>query len=147
MEDKGETKTTQSGSGEVTPYIDLPSRFDRWEPVVEVIATIVLAFATLATAWSGYQAARWGGVQASSYSEAGAFRTESTRASSQAGQLVQVDIGLFTNWINAFSAGSILVAHFCAPLVCHSATPYLWWGYGNQKMRLGIAGMNIQFFI
>jgi hypothetical protein len=112
MEDKGETTTKQSESGEMTPYIDLPTRFDRWEPAAEVIATIVLAFATLATAWSGYQAARWGGVQSSSYSQAGAIRTESVRASSQAGQLVQIDIGLFTNWINAFAAEDQLLTDF-----------------------------------
>jgi hypothetical protein len=89
----------------MTPYIDLPTRFDRWEPLAEVIATFVLALATVATAWSGYQAARWGGEQSSSYSQAGALRTESVRASNQAGQLIQIDIGLFTNWVNAFAAG------------------------------------------
>jgi hypothetical protein len=99
--DKGEQTAATS-----TPYIDLPSRFDRWEPLAEVIVTVVLAFATLATAWSGYQAARWGGEQSTSYSQAGALRTESTRASTMAGQLGQVDIGMFTNWINAFAAGN-----------------------------------------
>jgi hypothetical protein len=113
MEDKGETTNKQVESGSAaTPYIDLPTRFDRWEPAAEVIATIVLAFATLATAWSGYQAARWGGVQSTNYSQAGALRTESTRASAQAGQLVQVDIGLFTNWINAFAAEDQRLADF-----------------------------------
>ena len=112
MEEKGETTTRRDESGEVTPYIDLPTRFDRWEPAAEVIATIVLAIATLATAWSGYQAARWGGEQATSYSQAGALRTESTRSSTQAGQLAQIDIGLFTNWINAFAAGDQRLTDF-----------------------------------
>lgn len=93
----------QVGMGEGTAFIDLPTRFDRWEPLAEVIVTVVLAFATLATAWSGYQAARWGGEQSTSYSQAGALRTESTRASNLAGQQMQIDIGLFTNWINAFA--------------------------------------------
>jgi hypothetical protein len=84
-------------------FIDLPSRWDRWEPLAEVIATVILALATLTTAWSGYQSARWGGVQSTKYSQAGALRTESTRASTQAGQLTQIDIGLFTNWINAYA--------------------------------------------
>jgi hypothetical protein len=92
--------------------IDLPSRFDRWEPLVEVIATIILALATLATAWSGYQAARWGGVQSSSYSQAGALRTESVRASNLAGQQTQIDIGLFTNWINAYANENQLLVEF-----------------------------------
>jgi hypothetical protein len=112
MEEKGDTKSTQSQSAEMTPYIDLPTRFDRWEPLAEIIATIVIAFATLATAWSGYQAARWGGVQSSSYSQAGALRAESTRASTQAGQLAQIDIGLFINAINAYSEGNETLLDF-----------------------------------
>ena len=96
-------ETSQKQEVSSSPYIDLPPRFDRWEPIAEVIATVVLAFATLATAWSGYQSARWGGEQSTSYSQAGALRTESTRASTKAGQQTQVDIGLFTNWINAYA--------------------------------------------
>ena len=110
-----ENKTTteeKSQQGGRTPYIDLPTRFDRWEPLAEVIVTFALALATVATAWSGYQAARWGGEQSSSYSQAGAMRTESVRASNQAGQLVQIDVGLFTNWINAFAAEDTRLSNF-----------------------------------
>lgn len=112
MEETGDPESKQSQSGEMTPYIDLPTRFDRWEPAAEIIATILLAIATLATAWSGYQSARWGGVQSTSYSQAGALRTESTRVSTQAGQQAQVDIGLFTNWINAFATENMELANF-----------------------------------
>ncbi len=93
-------------------FIDLPSRWDRWEPLAEVIATVILALATLSTAWSGYQSARWGGVQSTKFTQAGALRTESTRASTKAGQLTQIDIGLFTNWINAFAVDNQELADF-----------------------------------
>ena len=93
-------------------FIDLPSRWDRWEPLAEVIATVILALATLATAWSGYQSARWGGEQSTKFSQAGALRTESVRASTTAGQISQVDIGLFTNWVNAFAVDNQLLADF-----------------------------------
>ena len=117
------TKTNHAGpdntdqSSEITQhqaqaFIDLPSRWDRWEPLAEVIATVILAFATLATAWSGYQSARWGGEQSTKYSQAGALRTESTRASTKAGQIIQIDIGLFTNWINAFAVDNQELADF-----------------------------------
>ena len=109
------TQSEQVREGSTPPeagFIDLPTRWDRWEPLAELIATIVLAFATLATAWSGYQSARWGGEQSAKYSQAGALRTESTRASTQAGQLTQIDIGLFTNWINAFAADDQQLANF-----------------------------------
>lgn len=111
-EEKETKKETKKPPAEMSPYIDLPARYDRWEPLAEVIATLVLAVATLATAWSGYQAARWGGEQSTSYSQAGALRTESVRASNRAGQVTQVDIGLFTNWVNAFAAGDEELATF-----------------------------------
>jgi hypothetical protein len=92
--------------------IDLPSRFDRWEPLAEVLATIILAFATLATAWSGYQSARWDGEQAKHYSQANILRVESTRASARANQFTQIDIGLFTNWVNAYAENNQQLADF-----------------------------------
>ncbi|MGB3703050.1 MAG: hypothetical protein WA997_17445 [Anaerolineales bacterium] len=108
-ETNGKPESPEAG---MTPYIDLPTRFDRWEPLAEIIATLVLALATVATAWSGYQSARWGGEQSTSYSQAGALRTESTRASNQAGQLIQIDIGLFANWINSFAAEDERLSNF-----------------------------------
>ena len=108
----GSNETSDANQSTAKPFIDLPSRWDRWEPLAEIIATVLLAMATLATAWSGYQSARWGGVQSSKYSQAGALRTESTRASTQAGQLIQIDIGLFTNWINAFANENERLADF-----------------------------------
>lgn len=102
----------QSPQEGMTPFIDLPSRFDRWEPLAEVIVTLVLALATVATAWSGYQSARWGGEQSTSYSQAGALRTESVRASNQAGQLIQIDISLFANWVNAYANEDTILTNF-----------------------------------
>ena len=93
-------------------FIDLPSRWDRWEPLAEVIATFIMALATVATAWSGYQSARWGGEQSTKYSQASALRIESMRASTKAGQLTQIDIGLFTNWLNAFALDDQVLADF-----------------------------------
>lgn len=70
-------------------------------PYGELIATILMALAAILTAWSGFQAAKWGGVQADSFSAAGAARTESTRASTTAGQILQLDVTTFLNWLNA----------------------------------------------
>ena len=46
---------------------------ERW---LEVIAAIMLGVVAVATAWSGYQGARWGGVQTIKYSQATAKRVE-----------------------------------------------------------------------
>jgi hypothetical protein len=95
-----------------TGMIGLPQRWDRFEPLAEILAILILATATLATAWSGYQSARWSGVQAADYSRAGATRVESSRASAIAGQQMQIDIGLFTNWINAYAVNNQQLADF-----------------------------------
>jgi len=100
------------GAGQKTGMVDLPQRWDRFEPLAEILAILILATATLATAWSGYQSARWSGVQAADYSRAGATRVESSRASAIAGQQMQIDIGLFTNWINAYADNKQELADF-----------------------------------
>jgi hypothetical protein len=71
---------------------------ERW---LEVISAIMLGVVAVATAWSGYQGARWGGVQTSKYSEATARRVESTRAETLAGQDRLYDVSLFNQWLNA----------------------------------------------
>jgi hypothetical protein len=70
---------------------------------VELVATIVLAIATILTAWSGFQSGKWGGEQAVNFSEAGAARTESTRADTLAGQLTQIDVAMYIDWVTAIS--------------------------------------------
>jgi hypothetical protein len=73
------------------------------EQHLELLATILLAVAAVATAWSSYQSSRWSGVQAIDFSEANAARVESTRASDEAGQQIQVDVLTFTQWVNAYA--------------------------------------------
>jgi hypothetical protein len=57
----------------------------------------------------------WGrcaGLQTISFSQAGALRTESMRASTSAGQLVQLDVGMFTKWVEAWADGNEELATF-----------------------------------
>jgi len=71
---------------------------------VELVATVLLALATVVTAWSAFQSTKWSGVQANSYAAAGAARAESTRASTEAGQLTVMDVTAFASWIDAVAA-------------------------------------------
>ncbi|MEK8228674.1 hypothetical protein NKG05_25750 [Oerskovia sp. M15] len=68
---------------------------------LELVAAVLLSIATVMTAWSAFQSARWGGEMATSYSAAGAARTESNRASTLAGQQTIIDVQLFTDWLSA----------------------------------------------
>jgi hypothetical protein len=78
----------------------------REERRFELVATIILAVATLTTAWSGYQSVRWNGVQAQDYLQASTARVESTKSSTRAGQLSLYDSQNFTQWLNAYATGN-----------------------------------------
>lgn len=68
---------------------------------LELVATIILAIATVLTAWSAFQSTKWSGKQSINFSVAAASRTESTRADTQAGQLTQIDVAMFVDWSTA----------------------------------------------
>jgi len=79
---------------------------------IELLATILLAIAALAAAWSTFQSGRWRGVQASNTGKSTAARVQSSQASSRAGQLTQIDIATFIQWVNATAAGNRKLAAF-----------------------------------
>ncbi len=69
---------------------------------IESIASIVLAIAVVLTAWAAFQAGKWGGEQSIQFSDAGASRTESTRADTRGGQLAQIDVSMYTDFVAAY---------------------------------------------
>lgn len=82
------------------------------EDWIEILSAAILALATVATAWCAYQSARWSGVMTIDFAKSNAARTESTKANTTGGQLVQVDAGVFLNWVDAFAAGDLELAEF-----------------------------------
>jgi hypothetical protein len=79
---------------------------------LELVATVLLAVATVATAWSGYQASRWNGEQATAFSRATGARVESTKADGLANAQTQVDVATFTQWVDAYAQGQTELADF-----------------------------------
>jgi hypothetical protein len=79
---------------------------------VEAVATVILALAAVATAWSGYQASRWHGEQAIAFGHANAARVESTRASNLANAQTEIDVATFTQWVDAYARHETRLADF-----------------------------------
>jgi hypothetical protein len=71
------------------------------EKRLEIIATLLLALTAVATAWSGYQASLWDGIQSSNYTQASAARTEAAEKHTEANQLRLADLSVFENFIDA----------------------------------------------
>jgi hypothetical protein len=79
---------------------------------LEVLATMLLAVAAVATAWSGYQATRWNGEQAKASSTTNAIRIEAARAQGLSQAQTQIDVATFTQWVDAYAREETQLADF-----------------------------------
>lgn len=96
----------QSGDAVTTRHVS------RTERRMEIITVAILAVAALATAWSGYQASLWDGIQSSYYTQASGARTNSAQQRTAANQFRLADLSLFEAYISATLVGSQDVADF-----------------------------------
>jgi hypothetical protein len=80
--------------------------------MIEVVATVLLAVATVATAWSGYQSTRWNGEQAKAAGRANALRIESAKTAGLANSQSVIDVSTFMQWVDAYSLGHKKLADF-----------------------------------
>ena len=77
----------------------------RWEEFVEIVEVIILAIVVVATAWSGYQAARWDGHQAFLYGTSSRLRFEAESSETLGAEQQLQDITTFNTWIQAVQQG------------------------------------------
>jgi hypothetical protein len=68
---------------------------------LEVVSTVLLALATVATAWAAYQSRQWTGEQSQGYSHATASRIAVNRVAAVANRQVQIDVATFIQWVDA----------------------------------------------
>jgi hypothetical protein len=79
---------------------------------LEVVATVLLSLAAVATAWSGYQATRWNGEQAKAAGRTNAIRVEAARAQGLSQAQTQVDVATFVQWVDAYALERTELADF-----------------------------------
>jgi hypothetical protein len=79
---------------------------------MELAAALLLALATVATAWSAYQSRQWTGAQSQGYSKATASRIAVNRAAAVANRQVQIDVATFIQWVDAREQGRAGLATF-----------------------------------
>jgi hypothetical protein len=78
----------------------------------ELIVTVLLVVAALATSWSSYQATRWNGEQAAASGRTNGVRILAARADGLARSQTQVDVATFIAWADADVRGETKVADF-----------------------------------
>ena len=66
--------------------------------------------ATVGIAWSGYQAARWSGIQSHRYAQASTARAQANRATTAAGQDRLQDLLNFNRWLEVSTENNQVLA-------------------------------------
>jgi hypothetical protein len=79
---------------------------------LEVLVTVLLVVAAVATSWSSYQATRWNGEQAATASRTNAIRIDAARAASLADAQTEIDVATFIAWVDADQTGDEELAGF-----------------------------------
>ena len=79
---------------------------------LDLVATVLLALATVATAWSGYQASRWNGEQAKASGRTNGIRILAARAQGLTQAQKQVDVATFSSWADAYARKETTLADF-----------------------------------
>jgi hypothetical protein len=97
---------------QVTDQESNPSEHFFWAELIEIVEVAVLALVAIATAWGGYQAARWDGQQSLLYGTASTARFQADAASTAGGQQLSADASMFTAWLQATSAHDSKLAAF-----------------------------------
>lgn len=83
----------------------------RTHRVLEVVEVVLLAVVAIATAWSGFQAAKWDGEQSRLYGTATDARFEAEELDSLAATELIADGSLMTAWLEAADAGDVELQH------------------------------------
>ena len=76
----------------------------------EIVEVVILAIVAVATAWSGYQAARWDGRNAFLYGASTELWVRADEAATLGGQQRLVDITTFNTWIEERAQGEEEIA-------------------------------------
>jgi hypothetical protein len=80
-------------------------RLERWHELVEILEVVILAVVAIATAWSGYQAAKWDGRQTVLYGQANRDRFAASADATFGGQRLLADSSMFSGWLQARATG------------------------------------------
>lgn len=83
----------------------------RREEILEIAQAVLLALVAIATAFSGYQAARWDSTSAQLYGESSRLRTMAAQHQTTAGQLYLYDTTTFDFWLDATVRGDTQLAN------------------------------------
>ena len=87
-----------------------PHQKSKWIETLEIAEAIILAMVAIATAWSGYQAAKWDGRQDELYEQSTRLRVQAQGLATRGGQEQIYDASTVVEWIKAQDSGNMKLA-------------------------------------
>ena len=87
-----------------------PHALSRVHQLLEAVEVTILALVAIATAWSGYQAARWDSLQAMLYGRSSRLRVEGQALDLQANQERAYDGATVNEWLKSEARGETKLA-------------------------------------
>ncbi|SDU78773.1 hypothetical protein [Jiangella alkaliphila] len=80
--------------------------------VRELVAVVVLSVTAVLTAWSGFEASKWGGEMSIAFSQASAARIEASRFAAEADAARNFDLDIFGVYVQAVADGDDVLREF-----------------------------------
>ncbi len=103
----------EPSAGPATNTVPAPGHSTvNWPNLIDSVIVIVLALASMFAAWAGYQAGNWNQAQSASTIQAERVQIDATRATTIGYQVMQIDLSLFLNWLNAYKTDNQTLATF-----------------------------------
>ena len=101
--------SSEPDTGSSSLSVNLPSSSADWR---ELVAVVLISVTTILTAWTAFQASKWGGEMSINFSQASAARIDAARYESNANRQASVQVALFTQWLNAETSSNTDLADF-----------------------------------
>jgi len=78
----------------------------------ELVAVVLLSVTAILTAWSGFQASKWGGEMSIAFSKASSARIQAVQVDGTANRKINVQVGLFSAWLQGVAAQDQALSDF-----------------------------------
>jgi hypothetical protein len=102
----------QVAAAEEAPEEESPPAVRRLYRWIDLVTALVLALASTATAWCGYQSSAWGGDRTAFSGQSFKATVQSAKYANLATQKAALHAALFGQWATAVSAGDTVLADF-----------------------------------
>lgn len=117
----GEDKSPSDGEDKSPPDGDEQGSAQSPSDWVGLLSIVLLSITAIVTAWTGFQASKWGGAMSISFTQAGAARLEASDLTAEADRWRSLQVNSFSEWLVAESEGDqermdIISSRFQEPL-------------------------------